>query len=479
VSRARRLLALLPALLLLQCASSGADLPVRASLVLEPCRLPGLAEPARCGALDVAENPERPDGRRLAIRIAVLPATGGRALADPIVPLLGGPGEDAISGAADFAGLFAALRAERDVLLVDQRGTGGSNPLRCALYSSGDPGASLRDLFPPAAVAACAQALAARADLTQYGYARFASDLEQVRRALGYGPLNLWAGSYGTRAAQVFARAYPASTRTLYLGSPVPIDFAMPLPFARAAEAALQGMLEACAADAACRAAFPDLRAELAAITAQLESGSVRVSVPGSPDPALLSRGRVAEWFRAMLYRPSSAAVLPLAIHRAHAGDWSPIAEGILAHARGVDNALSLGLLFAITCSEDVAFVREADVAAATQGTFLGDYRLRQQQAACAHWPRFAVPDAYRTPVRSPAPTLFVSGDSDAATPVAFAQHLAPGFAARVEVVLANRGHTEQDPCLDRLYADLVRSGSAAGLDGSCPARARPPFRTR
>jgi pimeloyl-ACP methyl ester carboxylesterase len=318
-----------------------------------------------------------------------------------------------------------------------------------------------------------------RADLTQYTYAHFAADLEHARRTLGYGALNLFAGSYGTRAAQVFVRRYPRSVRTIYLGSAVPIDVATPLTFAPTAQGALETTFAACAADLACSAAFPNLRAEFADALARLRAESVRVRVDGVGE-AQLYAGRVIEWFRSRLYRPSTAAELPWLIHRAHQGDWRPIVDGILANARGADSALSFGLFFSITCSEDVAFIREEDVSPATSSTFLGDFRVRQQQKACEQWPLASLPHGYRAPVESAAPTLFVSGDIDAASPLWFTERIARGFSNRFEVVLRGRGHTEWNDCVASLYERFVRSGSLAGLDASsCKAEPRPPFRTR
>lgn len=448
--------------------------------VLSPCNVPGVAQPARCGVLDVPENPDRSGGRRLPISVVVIPATVGPALPDPIVVLMGGPGEDAISAAALFADQFAPLRHDHDLLLVDQRGTGRSGALRCDLYSPEEPGASLRDFFPLAAVKRCERRLRTRADLTQYTYAHFANDLEHVRRALGYGPLNLFAGSYGTRAAQVYLRAYPQSVRTVYLGSVVPIDVATPLTMAKEAQIALENTFSACAADSACHTAFPNLRDEFRQVLARLDSGDVRVSVPGRTGTVPLHRGRVIEWFRAKLYRPESAAILPWLIHQAYVGDWSPIVEGMLSNARGIDSALSLGLFFSITCTEDVAFLREEDIVRETQGTFLGDYRVRQQQAACKHWPKASLPTDYRMPVRSAVPTMFVSGDTDGGSPLWFTEHVAQGFSDRVEVVLRGRGHTEWSDCVGQLYERLVRSGAVRGLDASsCEPVPRPPFKTR
>jgi pimeloyl-ACP methyl ester carboxylesterase len=428
--------------------------------------------------LHVAENPDRPKGRRLAIAVAIVPASEGPALADPIVPLMGGPGEDAISAAALFAEQLASLRRDRDLLLVDQRGTGRSSALRCDLHSAEDPAASLHDLFPPAAVKQCERQLRKRADLTQYTYAHFARDLEFVRKALGYGSLNLFAGSYGTRAAQVYLRTYPNSVRTAYLGSVVPIDVVTPLTMAKTAQRALEGAFDACAADSACRATFPNLRDEFAQILERLDSGDVHVTVPGRTGTMVMRAGRVIEWFRSLLYRPGSSARLPWLIHQAHEGNWNPIVEGIRSQADEIDSAISLGLFFSITCAEDIAFLHEKDIAVESRGTSLGDYRVRQQQIACEQWPAASLPAEYRLPVHSAVPALFVSGDMDGGSPLWFTDHTAKGFSNRVEVVLGGRGHTEWSECLGRLYEQFVRKGATYGGGSNCEAIPRPPFKT-
>jgi pimeloyl-ACP methyl ester carboxylesterase len=467
------------------CALAIAFAPMVASAqssgraALTSCMLPEVHRAARCGSIDVAENPAQPRGRRLQIAVAVIPATKQPALEDPLVVLMGGPGEAAIVEAAYYAKRFEALLEERDLLLVDQRGTGRSNGLQCELYSPDAPATSLRDIFPVDAAQRCAQRSQQRADLTQYTFAHFARDLEHVRKTLGYGPLNLSAGSYGTRAAQVYMRMYPRSVRTAYLGSVAPIDVATPLTFAKTAQAALESTFAACAVDAACKNAFPSVQAEFTEVLSRLRAGEVRVRAPGVDEPVQLHAGRVVEWLRSRMYRPSTAAELPWLIHRAYTGDWSPIVTGVLENARGADEALSFGLFFSITCSEDVAFIRETEVEPATQGSFAGDFRVRQQQAACERWPKAALPPDYREPVRSSTPTMFVSGDVDAASPLWFTERVARGFSNRVEIVLRGRGHTESNACVERLYERFVREGSVQGLVGSsCAPEARPPFET-
>jgi pimeloyl-ACP methyl ester carboxylesterase len=205
----------------------------------------------------------------------------------------------------------------------------------------------------------------------------------------------------------------------------------------------------------------------------------VRVSIPGGSGIASLQRGRVVEWFRSLLYRPKSAAQLPWLIHQAYLDNWKPIVEGILAQARNVDSNLSLGLLFAITCNEDVPFLDEKEIVQQTRDTFLGDYRVRQQQIACKPWPKSALPNKYRSPVHSSVPTMFVSGDADGGTPLWFMQHAATGFTDHVEIVARGQGHTEWSDCIARLYWRFVNDGSARELTGTtCEPVARPPFKT-
>lgn len=464
---------------LLAAVAIGSSSLAAADDVLSSCQLPGIAATAKCGVVQVLENPAKPEGRKLDISVAVVPATQGRALPDPIVLLMGGPAEDAISAAAYFAGTLATLHRERDLVFIDQRGTGTSHRLGCDIYAGVEPAVLLRDVFPLAPIERCARELSKNADLTQYSYAHFSRDLEHVRKVLGYGPVNLFAGSYGSRAAQVFMRAYPDSVRTVIFHSVVPIDMTIPLPMAKAAQVAMDRVMKDCQAQPACHAAFPNVRNELTEVLRRLDAGNVTVAVPGQSSKVPLDRGRVAERLRSMMYREEGAERIPFVIHRAYLGDYRPIVDDIFENAREATNAISFGLFFSIACNEDVAFIREVDIAPASEGTYLGDYRVRQQQAACTKWPKGSLPAGYREPIRSSLPVLFVSGDTDPASPLWFKEHAARGFVNRAEVVMQNRGHTEWSDCVDDIYTRFVKAGSARQLDTStCKPEPRRPFKT-
>lgn len=461
------------ALLLVASGTSPAQAPSDASrIALANCTLPELTRAARCGAIEVAENPDKPNGRQIRIAVAVLPAASGHARADPILVLMGGPGESAIDAAGLYERWFRPLLRDRDLVLVDQRGAGRSGPLTCDLTPGGDAMPLLSDIFPANAIERCVMELRARADLTRYGYGNFADDLEAVRLALGYGTLNLFGGSYGTRALQVFLRRHPDSVRTAFLGSVVPIDIVAPETMATTVQVELDRLFTACGADARCRGRYPDLSTQFARIMDRLDRGQVQVTLPGQAGRHVLRRGPVAAWIRARLYRPSSAAELPYAIDRADRGDWQPIVRGVVASA---DAELSFGLFFAITCNEDMRFAAHPPVAASG---FLGDYRLRQQAAACRFWPSSPLPVDYRAAVHSSVPVLFSTGGNDGGTPVWFTDHAAKGFTNAAILETPQQGHTEWNGCVADRYIALVRRGRISGPRRRiCPPIPRPPFK--
>ena len=477
---ARRLIRSTALLATLTCAAmlpANGRAAAALALRLAPCTLPGVSGPARCGTLDVAENRDRPHARRLPLNVVVIPARNGKGLSDPVLFLSGGPGQAATRDAAWVSEILAGINAERDLLLVDQRGTGGSAPLACPLVDDTNTAANLRDIFPPTAVGRCLRTLVARADLTQYSQRHFAQDIEAVRVALGYSGLNLFGFSYGTRAAQVYMRTYPKSARTALLGSMAPIDAQVLMEFSGAAEAALNATFDACAADAACRAAFPALRDEFAELLVRLDGGKVELTAPGSTERVTLTRGRFAERLRGMLYSTDNAAALPWVLHQAHGGNWQPFVDDLFEFTRAMDAQLSMGLFFSITCSEDVAFLREPDILARVTPSTFGDGRVRSQQAACAQWPRYRVPEGYRDPLRTDVPTLLVSGEFDPATPAVLAARAASGYARHAALMLRGQGHSGWSDCVAERYARMLRQGSVEGIVDDCPAKARPPFK--
>lgn len=464
-----------------------AGAPVAAAeLALEPCQLPGVAVPARCGTYEVFEDREGRTGRTIPLRIAVLSTARESRRASAIVPFAGGPGESTVSWAAGVAGAWARLLEERDILLVDYRGTGSSNPLFCPYQEEGrGVDEALASFLPIELVDDCREALTGRADLTQYTTPNIVDDVDEVRRVLGYETVDLFGASYGTRAVLVYLRRHPEAVRTAAIEGVVPTDARMPVSLAGDSQAALDGWLRECAEDAGCAAAFPDPAGDLARALARLEPEAPTLEVvdprSGETVPLHLTRNAFVQALRYMLYTPLNALKIPAYLHAAAEGDWAPMAQTAYTVGGLLMASVPDGLYLSVTCTEDVAAIGP-NAAALQAGTFLGDFRLRQQQAACAEWPVGDLPEGFYEPILSDVPVLIVSGERDPATPVRWARQVQEFLPASAHVVVPDGAHAwfglDGAQCLEELHLRLVETGGTAGLDvEACRSSiARPPF---
>jgi pimeloyl-ACP methyl ester carboxylesterase len=483
------------ALLLLGCASAASDgagaarIAPAQRLSLAPCRipvpaqdgqsvLPGEGEAARCGTFSVPENRDRP-GRMLPLKVIVLPARSATPK-EPVFLLGGGPGQAATAFAPGVAGAFH--RDNHDVVLMDVRGTGDGHRLDCPQGGSDDDIQSyLEPLFHQGAgYAACRDALAQTADLTRYTTPEAMKDLDELREALGHERIILEGGSYGTRAAITYIRMFGERVRAATLYSLVPIENRAPLFHAAAAQRAFDLVAAGCAAEAPCRAAFPDVRGDLEAVLARLRAAPARATVPhpvtNAPTEVTITASAFGDALRVFLYSGEASREVPLLLSQARAGDLAPFARAALQSSRGLSSAVRMGLLLSFTCSEDVHRIRPDEIARETAGSFIGDARVRGQIAACSVWPRGEVPADYYRPFRSEVPVLLVSGEIDPVTPPSWGEIARRTFPNSVHVVMPG-GHTPGSPCIDALARRLYETGSVQGLDTRCVAAERlPPF---
>ncbi len=472
------------ALALLMSAATFAA-PEPRPIVLRACEVPGAAGGGRCGTLEVSENRSTRTGRRIGLHVVVLPALEPPAKADPIFWLEGGPGAAATDAIGPVSQQYLPrLRRDRDLVFVDERGTGESNPLNCG--DIGDQPANLDTffgpLFPPALVRQCREMLAARADLARYTTSIAMDDLDEVRAALGYDRISLAGASYGTVAALVYMRQHPDHVRSAFLVGVAGPGFRLPLPFARAAQYALDQTFADCAAEPSCHRAFPELSREFAAVLARFEQGPLRVTMtdPATKQPraVTLYRESYVEHIRALLYSTFGARFVPLVVHRAFQGDFLPFQAMAIRYNLG-GPATARGLYFSVTCSESIPFIGEPDIVAETRGTFLGDRRVRAHIAACAEWARGSVAPGFVEAVRSDAPVVLFSGAADGATPPGFAASAVRSLPNGRQIVAPHTGHQIDRPCTTDLMQTFFAHPSARDLDAACAATAqRPPFAT-
>ena len=458
----------------------------RGQIDLKPCRLPNYDREVLCGKHQVFEDRTAKSGRKITLNIVVLPALVRTPAPDPVFFLAGGPGQ----GAARIAGagpdpLMQSLRRARDLVFVDQRGSGDSHRLQCRFSLSYPTVQSyFADLFPLDEIRRCRDVLQKSADLKFYTTPVAVEDVEEIRAALGYEKINLYGISYGSQAALHYLRQYPARVRSLALAGVATAEMKLPLHFAQGAQRALDSLIEDCAADSQCRSAFPNLKYEFAAVLGAFDNGPVHFELPHPVSKTVqsvsLSRGIFVERLRFLLYDPAAASVIPLLIERAARGDWSTFGKAALASRIPPTHSVALGLYLTVTCAESVPTISEDDIASETKGTFLGEYRTRRHQQACRDWPRAAVPTEYFQPVKADVPVLMISGEHDPATPARFAQALTPSLPYSRHVILRQTPHVYGSDCARAMIIEFIIKGSAGEIDTRCAAHLRrPPFPSR
>lgn len=452
-------------------------LALAAQFTLTPCTIDGVPGEARCGTYRVWENRDTRQGRQIDLSIIVLPATTAARRPDPLFALSGGPGDAPSFNARFFSRAFSEVRKHRDLVFVDLRGTGKSAALTCPELAAPDAAGGFdADLLSLPAVRACRRRLEQSADLTQYTTEIAVDDLDEVRQALGYGAINLYGTSYGSRVAQVYMRRHPGSLRAVTMKGIVPPSLAMPESHARAGEDAWQALVARCHGDSTCRSSFPTLDADFRALLNRLDQAPPMITLPGNSDRGAtavkVTRGLFAEAFRNVLYTPDGLSQAPKLVRQLRDGDDRGLAETALAGRTLLGGErLAAGFFLSVTCTEDIPFLAK-DVAAKAVGTFGGDYRLQQQTAACAVWPRGAVSSAHRQPTRSAIPTLLVSGEVDPVTPPSGGDEVLSTLVNGAHVVMRNNGHPigNAEACINGMFATFLETGSVAGLDRSCAA---------
>ena len=460
-------------LLVIALAWRGSVDPVREPVAAveekpHPCRVEGVREEVLCATYPVWEDREKKTGRRIGLNIVILPALEHDKLPDPIFALHGGPGAGATALAPGLA-RESDWRARRDIVLIDQRGTGRSNPLDCNFYGRPpDLQKVASEMFPAQAVRACRERLSKIADLTLYDTTPGMDDVDEVRQWLGYDKINLYGASYGTVAAQVYLRRHEPHVRSVVLAGVAPVDELLTLHHAWAGQRAIDIIFDKCRADAECNAAYPNLRADFQTVLAKIRQGvDVKISADGSSARVKPSLPEFTDGLRHFLYY-DDASSLPKMIHEGATGDLSPVVELAVRAQLGLDHALSMGMNLSVICTEDVPFMTDELVKSETAGTFIGDLRVQAQRQACKEWPRGTVPQDIHEPVRSNVPVLLVSGGRDSVTPPEFAERAAKELSNHLHVVFPEASHGNWGACGQQIMGDFFQRGSVQGLDVSC-----------
>ena len=465
-------------LLFTACAPQGTTPVAVRSLALKDCALPtnyDVQIDARCGTLNVPEDRAHPTGRQIALNIALIPAIKHKPAPDPLFLLAGGPGQSAVETFPAIVLALQNIHESRDIVLVDQRGTGKSNPLQC-IDSEKDE--NLTDEQTTERLQACPSQLKEKADLRFYTTEIAMQDLDAVRAALGYETINLYGASYGTRAELTYLRMFPDRVRTITLDAVVDPGFIMLMDAASDGQKSLDFFFARCAADVACKTTFPNLKTEFDALLKRLDTKPVEITIPhprtNQPLTLTVTRSMLTSMVFNTLYSPDLVATLPLNIHLAFAdSNYLPL----ISQAYLLDAGLADGMFYAVTCTEDAPLITTADAEKRSQGSVFGN-RTLDFVKVCAQWPRGSVSAAFRDPVKSNAPVLIFSGEADPITPPWHAEKVAASLSNRdhLHLIFKGMGHSNlSSRCTARLLKDFIENASTVGLKTDCVAAVAPP----
>ena len=460
-------------------ARSGSNTAASPGISLEACQLAGpngtLGRRAQCGSLRVYEDRDAGSGRQFDLHLAVIPAVSRSPQPDPLFILVGGPGEAATSSYSLISSAFERINQRRDIILVDQRGTGKSHPLACPTSEEEDTSSE----SDPEELRKYAQDCLAEldADARFYTTSIAMDDLDEVRRSLGYEQINLYGISYGSRAALVYLRQYPQQVRSLILDGVAPPNWVLGPSAPADAQQAVAQILQRCSSDVDCGAAFPDVQASFDRVFTRLREQPAQFSlqhpISGETIDFTLTADFLASTIHGMTYAPETAALLPLMVHTAHSqSDYSSLAAFGLSYLDTVGGAMSAGMRFSVICAEDVPMYEQQEM---LEG-YLGDSIVASFTEICKVWPQGQVPEDYHQAVNSTVPVLLLSGEADPVTPPANAELAAQTLPNSLHIIAPGQGHGNiMRGCIPVLAADFIDAGSVQGMNTECVQNLRPP----
>ena len=428
----------------------------------------GTTTRAQCATLEVPEDPAKPEGRKISLKVALAASRAAEPAPDPVIFFAGGPGQSATESYASVAAGFARLREKRHVVFMDQRGTGGSNRLACAFPDAFDATQMPTEALQVQMARDCLASL--DADVSQYTTTVAASDVEALRQAIGAPKLNLYGGSYGTRMAQEYARQHPEAVRSIILDGVVPPELALGSEHAINLEAALKQILAGCAVQEGCQKAFGDPFATLQALMDQAREAPTTVAMRDPVSHATrdvrLDDGSVALIARLFAYAPETAALLPLLMDEAAKGR----PQSLLAQAALVFDSLTgqinHGMQLSVICAEDAPRMQARP---GDKDLVLGDSLVSVTLNQCSVWPKGPVSAGFNQPLKTDIPTLLLSGEFDPVTPPRYGEQVLASLGKARHLVGKGQGHILLSRgCTPRLAADFVDKLDPVGLDAKC-----------
>lgn len=437
-------------------------------LTIEDCHIDGIKQQVQCGTLQVPENYQQPDGTQININFAVIPAIDRTQNKEPLMFLAGGPGQAAAEIAAGLRQGFTQVRKTRDLILVDQRGTGKSHPLQCEEVEGDNPYSAVPEDINIDDVKQCLSEF--EGDLSQYNTENAIRDFDAVRAALGHEKITIYGGSYGTRAGLVYMRMFPQALSAVILDSVGPIE--VPIgTFGQSSARSFNMLIQHCREEAPCQQAYPNLAKEFATVIERLSEKPTTITIThprlGTPTEFVISRLKFVSTLRMQLYSVDMRTMVPLVIHQAFLGNFAPLA-GLTAVQEG-GMGMYVGLLFNIVCNEDVPRISDEMWRKDADNNFGRNASHLAWQTVCPIWPQYRLDESFYQPVTANIPTLIISGDVDPVTPPSNGDYADKSLPNSKHLILKNSAHTPgPSTCAIDIIDEFLTKKDPNELDESC-----------
>ncbi|TPH18523.1 alpha/beta fold hydrolase [Litorilituus lipolyticus] len=438
------------------------------ALTVEDCHLGEIRSKVKCGTLQVPENYANNSGDKISVNFAVLPAIDNSEYKAPLMFLAGGPGQAAVELATSLNRVFREIRKTRDIILVDQRGTGQSSALECDLEDEEDVYRVLPEDLNIEDVKSCVSQF--KGDVSQFNTENAIRDFDAIRVALGHEKINIYGGSYGTRAGLVYLRMFPESLESAVLDSVGPIEVPIGM-FGQSGARSFNLLLDNCKNSESCHKVFPNLAEEFQAVKARLAKEPITLDIQhprlGTPTQFVLDDTKFTGNLRFQLYGVEGRSMVPLVIHQAYLGNYQPLI-GLIARTEG-EQLVYTGLLFNIVCNEDIpkvsAKMREIDAA----NDFDGAASHLAWELICPLFPQYRPSEDFYQPVTASVPTLILSGDLDPVTPPSNGDFPAKTLSNSKHIIVKNASHTvAMSTCASNIIGEFLTSKDPKSLDESC-----------
>jgi pimeloyl-ACP methyl ester carboxylesterase len=456
------------------------------ALILENCYIEELDETVICGSYVVMENHNVTKGRKIRLNFIILPAKIANPEPDPIFCFSGGPGVGTAASVAMWAPYLHKLRLERDIVLLDQRGTGKSNPLPCELIGNKEKAQTyLQESWPVEYVKKCKKDQEADNNLRYYHSSMAAIDIDELRKALGYNQINIWGISYGGYLAIVYMKSFPDSIRSAFLESPANPYYRFPSTMAQDLQEALDKMIADCAADPDCSSDYPNLEEELYAVLYRLQQNPITVNitnpVTNQMEQVIIRDHIYIRGLRSLMLSSYGQSWIPCFIHWTYRNFYSPLVQVLLDRYYGASTTYMDGMYLCVACTDTVPFIDFYKATSEAQGTFMGTYALHQIKRACDFWVSGIIPERFHDLPTANIPTLIITGDLDPAVRPYEGEILLTSLPNSFHYTIPNNSHGVQSEvwfeCIENEICRFFSQGSVSGLDFSCvDNNQRPPW---